>query len=245
MGFSFKSLLKNKIKDKRIRVFGKIYRISAKKQFCTILICLIVCISVGLYINHTNALRPAVADASAGLEVSAQDTHESTQTNTPTVTPTAFPQKKILLHISGAVNKPGVVVVKENARLADAVEAAGGLKNDCDLSQINLAAFVTDGMKVHIPFVGQTPIVILSSPAAQSVIQPTKTPAMPTVAQKVNINTAGIVELTRLSGIGESTAKKIIAYREENGRFGRIEDILQVSGIGEAKFRNIKNDICV
>ena len=244
MGFSFKSLLKNKIKDKRIRVFGKIYRISAKKQFCTILICLIVCIGVGLYINHTNALRPARVGASADSNDSVQTSLESTQTSIPTMMPTALPQK-VMLHISGAVNKPGVVVIKENARLADAVEAAGGLKKDCDLSQINLAAFVTDGMKVHVPFVGHTPIVILSSPAAQSTIQPTKTPAMPTVAQKVNINIAGIEELTRLSGIGESTAKKIIAYREENGRFGRIEDILQVSGIGDAKFRNIKNNICV
>lgn len=244
MGFSFKSLLKNKIKDKRIRVFGKMYRISAKKQFCTILICLIVCIGVGLYINHTNALRPTRVGASADSNDSVQTSLESTQTSIPTKMPTALPQK-VMLHISGAVNKPGVVVVKENARLADAVEAAGGLKKDCDLSQINLAAFVTDGMKVHIPFVGQTPIVILSSPAAQSAMQPTKTPAMSTVAQKVNINIAGIEELTRLSGIGESTAKKIIAYREENGRFGRIEDILQVSGIGDAKFRNIKNDICV
>ena len=222
MKFNFLGL---KIKDKRIRLFGKMYTISALWQFVLIVVASISCVIIGLITNSEHTTKKpksvsthAVLNTTASLEEN--DINNSVK-------------KHILIHISGAVSNPGIVTVEENARLMDVVEAAGGLLEDCDLSSINLASFVADGTKIYIPRIGETP----------NCMPPVQTPSNET--SKVNINTAGLSQLMKLNGIGESTAKKIIAYREEYGNFKKIEDLLLVSGIGDSKFNIIKDDICV
>lgn len=222
MKFNFIGL---KIKDKRIRLFGKVYTIPALWQFVFIIVAGLSCVIIGLIINSEHTTRtPNSVPTHAVLSNTA--TPEKIEIDNSV-------KKHILIHISGAVAKPGLVSVEENARLADVIDAAGGLLDDCDLTSVNLASFVTDGSKIYIPRIGETPLCI----------PPVQTPSKE--ALKININTAELTQLTKLSGIGESTAKKIIAYREEHGNFKKIEDLLLVSGIGKAKFNIIKNDICV
>ncbi len=143
----------------------------------------------------------------------------------------------ILVHVDGSVNSPGVYELAETARVRDAVDAAGGLTQDADVSQVNLAAPVTDGSKVHIPAVGEQAVgtVASASPAAGG----------GTDTSVVNINTATLEELDTLPGVGESTAQAIIEEREAGGPFTSVEDIMRVSGIGEKKFERLQGLICV
>ena len=156
-------------------------------------------------------------------------------------------QGKIKVHITGAIQKEGVVELEENSRIADAVEAAGGLKEDADMSKINLAYILEDGMKIIIPSIND-------KDKQEENIQNTENveivDIIPESSNKsgtstVNINKATQTELETLPGIGPSTALKIINYREENGKFTSIEDLKKISGIGESKFENIKGLISV
>ena len=150
------------------------------------------------------------------------------------------------MHITGAVVNNGIVEVKESARINDVIEAAGGVTDDADLSNVNLAYAVKDGQKIYIPSKNDKEDIedlkIISDEAGTDIINEGDEVQS---SGKVNINTATKEELQTLSGIGESTASKIITYREENGKFKKIEDIKNVPGIGDAKFENIKDKITV
>ena len=148
----------------------------------------------------------------------------------------------IVIHITGEIKTPGIIKIKENARLADAIEAAGGLTENADINKINLAYIVSDGQKIYIPNVNDKTEEYVNSEAGNGVIIEN----MESNNKKlININTATQAELETLTGIGASTALKIINYRKENGKFKNIEEIKNVSGIGEAKYEVIKNSICV
>ena len=155
-------------------------------------------------------------------------------------------EQKIIVHITGAVVNNGIVEVKESARINDVIEAAGGVTDDADLSNVNLAYAVKDGQKIYIPSKNDKEEIedlkIISEEAGTDIINEGDEAQ---TSGKVNINTATKEELQILSGIGESTASKIITYREENGKFKKIEDIKNVPGIGDAKFENIKDKITV
>lgn len=155
-------------------------------------------------------------------------------------------EQKIIVHITGAVVNNGIVEVKESARINDVIEAAGGVTDDADLSNVNLAYAVKDGQKIYIPSKNDKEDIedlkIISDEAGTDIINEGDEVQS---SGKVNINTATKEELQTLSGIGESTASKIITYREENGKFKTIEDIKNVPGIGDAKFENIKDKITV
>lgn len=154
---------------------------------------------------------------------------------------------KIMVHVSGSVNKEGIIELDENSRIADAIEMAGGLKEDADISKINLAYILEDGMKVHIPSKNDTEVIEDNTSSyieSKSIEDKSKSTESKTTSI-VNINTASQSQLETLPGIGPSTALKIINYRNENGKFKTIEDIKNVSGIGESKFNNIKNLISV
>lgn len=154
---------------------------------------------------------------------------------------------KIVIHITGAIQNEGIVTLDENARVADAVEAAGGFKEDADMSKINLAYILEDGMKLKIPSINDAlnqevdkeltddELVVESIPESNS----------KSGTDIININKANQEELEKLPGIGPSIALKIINYRNENGKFSSIDDLKRVSGIGENKFENIKAYICV
>ena len=144
------------------------------------------------------------------------------------------------VHISGAVWHPGVYELEEGSRIYQAVEAAGGFLPEADEGYLNLAALIADGMK----------ITVLTKEEAQSAgaweaDEGGSGQQKETVSEKVNINTATKDQLMTLTGIGEVRAEDIIAYRQEHGPFRQIEDIMQVSGIKEAAFAKIKDDITV
>ncbi len=133
------------------------------------------------------------------------------------------------VHIKGEINNPGYYELKFGSRLNDVIKKAGGLTDDADVDRINLAEKLIDGIEIIIPSKWDEETV---SEASQN-------------GDAVNINTAGILDLCEVNGIGESTAKAIIKYREEHGNFVSVEDIKNVNGIGESKFESIKSEITV
>jgi len=138
----------------------------------------------------------------------------------------------IVIYICGAVKESKVITLKENSRICDAIDAVGGLTNEADLTNINLAYILEDGEKIYIPKKGEE-------------FQDISPTTLNTSSIKININKATQTELETIPGIGPSTALKIINYRKENGKFSNIEDIKNVSGIGDAKFESIKDYISV
>lgn len=148
----------------------------------------------------------------------------------------------ILVHIDGEVLCPGIVSLPIDSRISDAIEASGGATDLADISQINLAYKLKDGQKIHIPSIYDEEITeYIQNDAGNNVIAPD----ISSTTSLININSATQTELETLPGIGSSTALKIIDYREKNGNFKTIEDIMNVTGIGEAKFQNIKDYICI
>lgn len=148
---------------------------------------------------------------------------------------------EIIVHIDGEVVKPGIVCLPTEARITDAISAAGGLTELADTSKINLAYSLQDGQKVYIPSINDTQVeTYIQNDAGDNVIvQDSSSSSL------ININSATQSELDSLPGIGPSTASKIIDYRNKNGDFKNIEDLMNVSGIGEAKFNNIRDYICI
>ena len=155
--------------------------------------------------------------------------------------------ENIIVHVSGAVNKEGIVELKNNSRIIDAIDKAGGLKDEADITNINLAYIIEDGMKIHIPSKEEkeSTIIVESNTDSEIVKQNNGIKSDNNKKSKININTATKTDLETLPGIGESTALKIIEYRKEKGKFKLIEDIKQVNGIGENKFNKIKELITV
>lgn len=148
---------------------------------------------------------------------------------------------QIYVDVQGAVQKPGVVVLSEGARVFQAIEAAGGLASLSDTAPLNLAQQLYDGDKLYVPFVGETELAQESGSAGLA----GSAGYASSGNGKININTATSEELQSLSGVGIVTAGKIIDYRTKNGKFTKPEDIKSVSGIGERTYENIKDDICV
>ena len=155
--------------------------------------------------------------------------------------------ENIIVHVSGAVNKEGIVELKNNSRIIDAIDKAGGLKDEADITNINLAYIIEDGMKIHIPSKEEkeSTIIVESNIDSGTVEQSNEIKSNNNKKLKININTATKTDLETLPGIGESTALKIIEYRKEKGKFKLIEDIKQVNSIGENKFNKIKELITV
>ena len=147
-------------------------------------------------------------------------------------------ESPLVVHITGAVPRPGVYALPQGARVQDGISAAGGFLADADKTGINLARHLEDGERLDIPFGGG---------GADFVIQPAipEFTEVPVSTELININTASQAELETLPGIGPSTAKKIIAYREANGPFQTTEDIIKVSGIGPGTYERIKDLITV
>lgn len=143
--------------------------------------------------------------------------------------------KEIVVHVAGAVKQSGVYSLAEGSRVIDAIIAAGQAEAEADLDAINLAQPLVDGQRVWVPKKGEQ---AGSNPGGEYVDVSFGT-------AKVNINTANLVELQTLSGIGPSLAQRIIDFRAQNGPFKQIEDIMNVSGIGEKRFEQLKNHITV
>ena len=151
--------------------------------------------------------------------------------------------KDIKVYISGEVKSPGVVSIENNDRLIDAVDKLGGLTSNADLNRVNLALKIEDGNHYIIPKIGEEINIDYVNTTQNINNNSSNSLEVSNTNSKVNINTASESELDSLPGIGEVTAKKIIDYRNENGKFSTIEDIKNVKGIGDNKFDDIKDSI--
>ncbi|WP_422444621.1 helix-hairpin-helix domain-containing protein [Thermoanaerobacterium sp. DL9XJH110] len=153
--------------------------------------------------------------------------------------------KKIMVYVTGAVKNPGVYTLEEGKRVKDAIEAAGGNLPEADLLRLNLAQKLRDEDKLYVPRVGEFPEG-QEEPGGGNTGMAGATVGISSFSDnKININTADLVELDTLPGIGPTTAQKIIDYRNQNGPFKSIEEIKNVSGIGDKKFEEIKDKIKV
>lgn len=150
---------------------------------------------------------------------------ESEFVDDPSVIPLSPSSQMLLIDLKGAVSLPNVYMVKSGTILYELITLAGGFTSNADVSNLNLVMILTENQMITIPSKKD-----MSSSQNSNL---------------VNINTAGISELTTLPGIGTAKATTIIAYRETNGNFVTIEDLKKVSGIGDELFNKVKDFICV
>jgi competence protein ComEA len=136
---------------------------------------------------------------------------------------------EVVVHVAGAVQRPGVLHLPTGSRVVDAIDAAGGLAANADGARINLAAPVTDGERVYVAAVGEP------TPAA---VGPLGSPDVPT--GPIDLNTASEQELDALPGVGPATAAAIVAHRTEIGRFTSVDQLLDVRGIGTSKLEQLR-----
>ena len=141
---------------------------------------------------------------------------------------------KIAVYVSGAVKSPGVYYLDKNSRVYNLLDICGGIADNADITKINLAQKLVDEDKIEVPI-----------KVEQKDSEDEEDDIEDGANDLININNASETELETLNGIGEATAKKIVEYREKNGKFDTIEDIMEVPGIGESKYNNIKENICV
>lgn len=163
-----------------------------------------------------------------------------------------------MVHVLGAVRRSGVVELPASSRVGDALERAGGATDDADLDRLNLARVLTDGERLYVPRVGQQEVPEALGPVADGAA------AGPTAAAAagagsgggsagtggegsavVDLNTADQTALETLPGIGPGLAGRIIAWRDEHGRFTAVEDLLDVSGIGDVRFAELRDRVRV
>lgn len=142
----------------------------------------------------------------------------------------AEPRARLVVHIVGAVRRPGLYRLADGARIADAVRRAGGATRRADLSLVNLAAPVADGSQVVVPR--------RASPAAPGANEGGEDAAAP--AGPIHLNTATVEQLDELPGVGPVTAQKIVDYREQHGAFSSVDDLDAIPGIGPARLEQLR-----
>ncbi len=165
---------------------------------------------------------------------------------------------KLCIHVAGKVKKPGVYELDLGKRVVDAIKIAGGACANADIESVNLAEKLADGEQVYIAPKGQIPPPVRSlvrgAPSGTSTASTAKVSAVPAGNREesgpkkltapgqgtVNINTAGLADLQRLSGVGPSTAQRILDYRNQNGRFKSVDELDEVKGIGPSKIEKLR-----
>lgn len=153
----------------------------------------------------------------------------SDATTGPTVT-----DGRIFVHVSGAVTEPGLYQLAAGARLFDAVGAAGGMRDDADAAAVNLARTVDDGEQIHVPAVGDAPQTAAPGGGTAGA-----------AGGKVDLNTADVAALDGLPRIGPAIAQRIIDWRDANGRFTSVDDLLGVPGIGDKMLAGLRDLVTV
>lgn len=147
----------------------------------------------------------------------------------------------IYVYVCGSVNEPGVYEAREGSRVHELIELAGGFAEDAYTLSVSMAKTVTDGQTLYVPHLNEAEDDVAGSRLSESAA------GDDAYGQKIkiNINTASVEQLMTLKGIGESRARDIVDYRMRNGSFKKTEDVMKVSGIKEAAYSKIKDDICV
>ncbi|MDD6191016.1 MAG: ComEA family DNA-binding protein [Firmicutes bacterium] len=191
------------------------------KKICFVAVLVIVCLLA--FAVKNDGADEAVADEGVNIE---EETQEETKGS-------------IYVDIGGAVKNPMLAELPEGSRVEDAIKAAGGITENADMTGINRAAFAEDGSKIFIP----DKIEISDSEVSET--QTTAGYTGGSGTGKININTADSGQLQELNGVGPATAQKIIDYRTQNGSFTSIEDIKNVSGIGDKTFEKLRDSITI
>lgn len=173
------------------------------------------------------------ADDSASFETSVA-TDNSMETDTV-----------ITVYVCGAVKAPGVYELEKDSRINAAVEAAGGFSENADTEYVNLAARLLDGVKLQIPTLEETKNAVNTDIPSFDVLNESSVSTVDSRKGLININTADKEELKTLPGIGDGIAGRILEYRNQNGSFKSIEDIMNVTGIKSKLFSKIKDHISV
>ena len=150
------------------------------------------------------------------------------------------PASTIVVHVGGAVAEPGVRELDEGARVQDAVDAAGGFAEGAARDALNLARVLVDGEQIVVSSLEEADAAAGAAPDGGG-----GATGASSAGGKVNLNRATAAELDALPGVGPSTAEKIVADREANGPFGTVEDLKRVSGIGDKKFADLADLVCV
>ncbi len=233
------------------------------KKVIAIIICIIVLIGIGVFLyisqsSYGNEDSIDILDAMEEEMFFENDTNDVSQTSTNEVVQENIisnevveEASKIAIHITGEVKKTGIIYLEKGARIADAIAEAGGATKNANLDQVNLAYVLEDGQKIYIPNKKEKIEVgeyIIENSGNNVLVENGKSSSANSskgVGGKVNINSANQTELETLPGIGPSLAQRIIEYREVNGEFEKIEDVQNVKGIGDSKYNNIKEKICI
>ncbi|MBF8807920.1 MAG: helix-hairpin-helix domain-containing protein [Enterococcus lacertideformus] len=148
----------------------------------------------------------------------------------------------IYVDVKGAVNKPGMYTFSIEARVYDVIQKSGGLTAMADEKQINLAAKITDQQLIYVPEIGEE---LTETQTKGGQLGDTGI-SMPTDNdEKINLNTADLIGLQQIPGIGEKKAQEIIQYRQENGSFKSIDELQEISGIGQKTVEKIKNFVTI
>lgn len=206
--------------------------LNKKQKIIVVVLIIIMCIVIGYYIiSKTEKYDYSDIEKISNIIEEDQEVDDNIIEN------------KIVIHITGEVEEEGVIELEKGARISDAIEEAGGTTEEADLSNVNLAYGLSDGQKVKIPNINEKDeeIIVVEEKAGDNII----IEGNKSKEEKININKAAQTEIETLPGIGPSTALKIITYRNEHGKFKNIEDIKNVSGIGDSRFENLKEYICV
>lgn len=168
------------------------------------------------------------------IVVAAEPTPSATSADA--VAPPTPSPSPILVDVAGWVRRPGVYEFTPGARVIDAIEAAGGPRRGAVLEALNLAAPLVDGAQILVPKRGQTPPASTGGTTSTGAGAP---------GGLIDVNTASAAELEALPGIGEVLAQRIVDHRTEHGPFSSVEDLLDVSGIGEAILEDIRDLVTV
>lgn len=200
-----------------------------KKQFSIIILALGVFVVLG-YFLFTQSHDKELVQTDLALQKMIEEPEEPVGENKLEETKPS----QLFVDVKGEVVRAGVYQVNQGERVYDVIEKAGGFTKFADQNKVNLAQILQDEMVLYIPKVGEeSEMVSLSHPNSQS------------ESKKMNINVATTEELETLPGIGPSKAAAIVKFRDEQGRFQTIKDLMNVAGIGESTFSNIKEHIDV
>lgn len=182
---------------------------------------------------------PLVDSGGAEMQTFAETTSTTAPASTPATASASAEPTCVVVHVVGAVRRPGVFRLPAGSRAEDAVSAAGGALGSAQLAALNLARVVGDGEQIVVPKRGETAVSANSAASAAGVSSGS------TAGGKVNLNTASETELDALPGVGPATAKRIVEDRAANGPFRAPEDLMRVPGIGPKKYDAMKDMLSV
>ncbi len=228
----------------------------ARVRAALISICLFCLLGSGavLYLGHRAAPPPVIITPAPAEATEFPAPPVPSGSTSPATSPQPAPAARIYVDVAGAVRHPSLYTLAPNSRVMQAIAAAGGPVADADLDAVNLAQKLADGEKIYVPKRGTAPTAALappeSSPAAASLPgsnlkagKPTSTSHSSKLTadsgQQVALNTATAEDLERLPGVGPAMAGRILAFRAQAGGFSKVEDLMQVTGIGPKKFAKI------